>query len=342
MNDTTPIPIHTIGHGDRALTEVIALLQRYQIAFLIDVRDATTAVTNPLFVKTALATALQPHGIRYVDLGVALGEGATDDAAYQQALGRLRTAFTQQQRVALLGAAISPAACHRSQRIGAALTAWQIPVVHIDEQGALQPQGTMNSHSQEEADSLAVRMPTVAPPPATSAETPSAVLKRVFGYDEFRPLQAQIVENVLARRDTLVIMPTGGGKSLCYQLPALLMEGLTLVVSPLIALMQDQVDQLRQLGVAAAFLNSTLSAAAYNATLMQARSGAIKLLYMAPETLLRPESLDLLANCRLQAIAIAVATRPEERCSARALLRAVAIVGRSRGRIDAPPAPRRA
>ena len=307
MNDTTPIPIHpiyTIGHGDRALTEVIALLQRYQIAFLIDVRDAATAVTNPLFVKTALATALQPHGIRYVDLGATLGAGAVDDAAYQQALGRLRTAFTQQQRVALLGAAVDPAACHRSQRIGVALTGWQIPVVHIDEQGALQPQGNDNSHSHEKADSVAVRMPTVAPTPAISAETPSAVLKRVFGYDEFRPLQAQIVENVLARRDTLVIMPTGGGKSLCYQLPALLMDGLTLVVSPLIALMQDQVDGLRQLGVAAAFLNSTLSAAAYNATLMQARSGGIKLLYMAPETLLRPESLDLLANCRLQAIAI--------------------------------------
>ncbi len=307
MNDTTPIPIYTIGHGDRALTEVIALLQRYQIAFLIDVRDAATAVTNPLFVKTVLASALQPHGIRYVDLGTALGAGASDDdAAYQHALGRLRTAFNQQQRVALLGEAICPAACHRSQRIGAALAQWEIPVVHIDEQGALQPQANVIAHSQEEAGSPPGQdLPSFPKPDkSTPTETALAVLKRVFGYDEFRPLQAQIVENVLARRDTLVIMPTGGGKSLCYQLPALLMDGLTLVVSPLIALMQDQVDQLRQLGVAAAFLNSTLSAAAYNATLTQARSGQLKLLYMAPETLLRPESLDLLATCRLTAIAI--------------------------------------
>ena len=89
-----------------------------------------------------------------------------------------------------------------------------------------------------------------------------AQLRHVFGFDAFRGEQAQIVEHVAAGGDALVLMPTGGGKSLCYQLPALLRDGTAIVVSPLIALMQDQVEALRQLGVRAAFLNSTLDAGA--------------------------------------------------------------------------------
>ena len=130
------------------------------------------------------------------------------------------------------------------------------------------------------------------------------VLQTVFGYDEFRPLQEEIIENVLRRRDTLIIMPTGGGKSLCYQLPALLFEGLTVVVSPLISLMQDQVTQLRQWGVPAVFLNSALTHDEYLSTTRQVRRGAVKLLYMAPETLLRPETLLLLRECQLDCLAI--------------------------------------
>lgn len=133
---------------------------------------------------------------------------------------------------------------------------------------------------------------------------PQELLRRVFGYNEFRSRQQEIIANVLQRRDTLVIMPTGGGKSLCYQLPALLLDGLTVVVSPLIALMQDQVDQLRQLGMAAVYLNSTLSAAAYSATVRQVRQGEVKLLYVAPETLLRPDVLALLEQSRLTLLAI--------------------------------------
>lgn len=304
MNDNRPIPIYTIGHGDRTWPALLALLQRYQIAYLIDVRAATMPASAPAFTKTALAAALPSQGIRYVDMGVALGEAVVTADTYAHAIGRLHTAFKQQQRVALFGAAANPAACPRSYRIGATLAQAQIPVAHIDEAGNVQFQGTLDSHSQNEA--LATVVPTAPSAQTTvlTTETPLAVLKRVFGYDEFRPLQAQIIENILARRDTLVIMPTGGGKSLCYQLPALLFAGLTLVVSPLIALMQDQVDQLRQLGVPAAFLNSTLTAAAYQATAVQARAGQLKLLYMAPETLLRAESLHLLADARLAAIAI--------------------------------------
>jgi ATP-dependent DNA helicase RecQ len=131
-----------------------------------------------------------------------------------------------------------------------------------------------------------------------------SLLKSIFGYDEFRPLQQAIIDNLLQGRDTLVIMPTGGGKSLCYQLPALIFEGLTVVVSPLISLMQDQVDQLHQLGVAAVYLNSTLSAADYGSTVAQLRAGRVKLLYLAPETLLRPETLHLLDQCRVAMFAI--------------------------------------
>jgi ATP-dependent DNA helicase RecQ len=130
------------------------------------------------------------------------------------------------------------------------------------------------------------------------------LLKEVFGYDHFRPLQERIIASVLAGQDTLAIMPTGSGKSICYQLPALIFDGLTVVVSPLLALMQDQVEQLRQLGIPATFLNSTLDYRTYAATTARIRSSAVKLVYMAPETLLRPETLVMLETCRPACLAI--------------------------------------
>jgi ATP-dependent DNA helicase RecQ len=129
-------------------------------------------------------------------------------------------------------------------------------------------------------------------------------LKRVFGYDSFRPLQEAIIKRLLQGEDGLAVMPTGSGKSLCYQLPALLFEGLTVVVSPLIALMQDQVEQLREMGVEAAYLNSTLSYEAYLQTKQDVLAGRIKLLYAAPETLLRPEVLLMLEESRVVCLAI--------------------------------------
>lgn len=116
--------------------------------------------------------------------------------------------------------------------------------------------------------------------------TPQYILKKYFGYEEFRPLQEEIVEHVLQGNDALVLMPTGGGKSLCYQLPAMLKPGLALVVSPLISLMKDQVDSLKANGIPAAFLNSSLSMAEEGEVLRNCILGNIKLLYIAPERLL--------------------------------------------------------
>ncbi|HKB83135.1 MAG TPA: DNA helicase RecQ [Burkholderiales bacterium] len=135
-------------------------------------------------------------------------------------------------------------------------------------------------------------------------DKPLHLLNTVFGYPAFRGAQREIVEHVVAGGDALVLMPTGGGKSLCYQLPALLREGTALVISPLIALMQDQVAALRQLGVRAAFLNSTLDAREAAAAERALRGGALDLLYVAPERLVMPRMLELLAQSRIALFAI--------------------------------------
>ncbi|QGW64199.1 DNA helicase RecQ [Lysobacter soli] len=130
------------------------------------------------------------------------------------------------------------------------------------------------------------------------------LLRRVFGHPGFRGEQRQIVDHVTGGGDALVLMPTGGGKSLCYQLPALLRDGCALVVSPLIALMQDQVEALRQLGVRAAFLNSTLDANAAADVERQLLAGELDLLYVAPERLLTNRFLSLLDRARIALFAI--------------------------------------
>jgi len=130
------------------------------------------------------------------------------------------------------------------------------------------------------------------------------ILRDVYGYSAFRGEQQAVIQVALAGRDALVLMPTGGGKSLCYQIPALARQGVGIVVSPLIALMQDQVDALRLLGVKAAFLNSTLGPPEQQALFSRLESGDVDLLYIAPERLLQPGTLERLARCPVSIIAI--------------------------------------
>jgi ATP-dependent DNA helicase RecQ len=129
-------------------------------------------------------------------------------------------------------------------------------------------------------------------------------LKQHFGYTAFRPLQEEIISDALLGRDLFVLLPTGGGKSLCYQLPALIRQGLTVVVSPLIALMKDQVDGLRENGVAATFLNSSLDANESQARLRGLHQGDYRLLYMAPERLMLPATFAHLQRWNLAQIAV--------------------------------------
>ena len=145
--------------------------------------------------------------------------------------------------------------------------------------------------------------PTIQPN-ADLLERAHETLRAVFGFDSFRGAQAEIVTRVASGGDVFVIMPTGSGKSLCYQLPALLRPGVGVVVSPLIALMQDQVAALRQLGVRAACLNSALSAAEQHEVERLLEAGRLDLLYVAPERLLTERTLALLSRCPLALIAI--------------------------------------
>jgi ATP-dependent DNA helicase RecQ len=134
--------------------------------------------------------------------------------------------------------------------------------------------------------------------------TPESVLKQVFGYDAFRGFQREVIEHVCAGGDALVLMPTGGGKSLCFQIPALLRPGVGIVVSPLIALMQDQVGALEELGVRAAVLNSTLTWRAALEVEQRMRAGSLDLVYVAPERLATDRFQALLAECNLALFAI--------------------------------------
>ena len=142
------------------------------------------------------------------------------------------------------------------------------------------------------------------PLPQTLTQTPLEILKNVFGHEGFRPFQEEIIKHVLNRQDALIVLPTGGGKSLCYQLPALIFDGLTVVVSPLISLMQDQVMQLEQRGIRAAYLNSTLSYSEQETIMRHLTQGEVKLLYMAPETLVKPGTLLKLDRSNVSCLAI--------------------------------------
>ena len=353
------IPIYTIGYGTREMADFLAALRAQEIAFLIDVRSRPESRHKPDFSQAALRQHLRGAGIHYLYMGDSLGGEHANypqrqhEYDYLGGINRLRRAFAQQQRVALMCAEGKPEQCHRVSLIGQSLVDAGIPVLHIDEEDRLLSQADVLArlplphggggipddappplYDDPYEDDFFLPPPEYAPPefdpfemaqpslpdwlpaskplmphpkeplPPPSQDEMRAVLKRVFGYDSFRPLQTDIIQNVLRGQDTLVIMPTGSGKSLCYQLPALLFPGLTIVVSPLISLMEDQVAQLRDLGVAAVYLNSTLDTESYRQTIAGILSGSVKLLYVAPETLLRPGILTLLRQCRIDCLTI--------------------------------------
>lgn len=354
-----PIPIFTIGYGARDIEVFTAVLQQYQIDYLIDVRSKPYSRYKPDFSKAALTQHLAAAGIRYLFMGDTLGGQPDDPTCYtdgkvdydkcrqmdffQRGIGRLQKAWQQQQRVALMCSEGKPEMCHRSKLIAAALVEKAIDVAHIDENDQLISQTDVMLRLHEGQPSLFDSSSPPPPPPPPPPDDlffpndaddmwpdeafyeeqstwdlpssppqlqidpgakPLALLKQIFGYDAFRPLQEDIIDNLLAEQDSLAIMPTGSGKSLCFQLPALLWPGLTVVVSPLISLMQDQVAQLQELGIAAVTLNSSLPYPVYNETISHIRAGRVKLLYVAPETLLRPEMMLLLEQVRVDCLTI--------------------------------------
>lgn len=129
-------------------------------------------------------------------------------------------------------------------------------------------------------------------------------LKKYYGYDSFRTGQREIIDNIMSHKDVMAIMPTGGGKSLCYQIPAMMMEGTTIVISPLISLMKDQVDTLQQMGMPSAFINSSLSMKELRQIVHGAENNEYKLLYIAPERLESDSFLELLRNIKISMIAV--------------------------------------
>jgi len=134
--------------------------------------------------------------------------------------------------------------------------------------------------------------------------TAKQLLKKHFGYDDFRPGQTEIISHILNKEDCLAIMPTGAGKSICYQIPALTLEGTTIVISPLISLMKDQVDALMQNGISATYINSTLSTNEYFQAIENAKLGMYKIIYVAPERLNSENFVALLNQINISMFAI--------------------------------------
>lgn len=130
------------------------------------------------------------------------------------------------------------------------------------------------------------------------------ILKTYFGYDSFRPGQEEIIDQILAGRDALAIMPTGAGKSLCYQVPALMLSGITIVISPLISLMMDQVKALNEAGIHAAYINSSLTENQVAKALEFAKAGRYKIVYVAPERLETPRFLDFACHAEIPMVTV--------------------------------------
>ena len=134
--------------------------------------------------------------------------------------------------------------------------------------------------------------------------TPEEALKVLFGYDSFRTGQREIIDAILSGKDVFAVMPTGAGKSLCYQIPSMILPGMTLVVSPLISLMQDQVKSLKEAGISAAFINSALSEKSFNDVVRKAMDGKYKVLYVAPERLMSEGFINLAKHLSISMVTV--------------------------------------
>ena len=196
------------------------------------------------------------------------------------------------------------------------LSSWNAPAASggasVPRFAPIEEEAPLPEPPPEEAFCDALPPPEASAPPVEAAgyaQAPEAVLKRVFGYDSFREGQREIIDAILSSRDALGVMPTGSGKSICYQVPALSLPGCALVVSPLISLMKDQVAALKQAGVAAAYLNSSLTERQMDIALGNLAGGQYKLIYVAPERLLTPRFLSL---CR--ALPISMVAVDESHC----------------------------
>ena len=246
-----------------------------------------------------------------------------------QQMGRLRSLLERssanmsdsQQRMLENARYLYNALAKREEKLRKILTQFlaqrcYLVVVSASDQNSVYRIFSMKRRQQSEHDEAdrQSEQSAYAPPPtppaqeaAENAKQPDLLrhlLKQHFGYDEFLPFQEEIIAAVLEEKDALVLMPTGGGKSLCFQLPAMHFEGLTLVVSPLISLMKDQVDALRANNIPAAFINSTLSPSEIERVQRQAQSGVLKILYAAPERLSQPEFQQFLATLHVSFVAV--------------------------------------
>jgi ATP-dependent DNA helicase RecQ len=307
-------PIYTIGYGKREIDDFLRVLQAHAIKFLIDVRSSPYSKYKPEFSKQPLVDILKQNGIQYVFMGDTLGGRPKDPACYtadkidyakvaqqpffQAGIQRLHNASQLGHRVVLMCAEGQPENCHRANLIGPRLINDGVDVRHIDELDRVQSQEQIELRLTGSQPQTEIEATTTVDPHLEQ------ILAEIFGYPHFRSLQREIIQTILAKGDSLAIMPTGSGKSLCYQLPATLFPGLTVVVSPLIALMEDQVLELQEWGIPAVYLNSTLTATEYGATMAQIRANEPKLLYAAPETLLRPEVVTLLESCPVDCLVI--------------------------------------
>ena len=325
----TESTIYTVGHSNHATEYFFELGAKHSLQVLVDVRSSPYSKYADQYNKREFEYAARAAGLIYLYLGAELGGQPKDqhyyDAegfvrydriaaspAFKAGISRLLDGLAKGYRIALVCGEEDPTECHRRRLIAPALAAKGVRVVHIRGDGALVTeqelaaiQGPRTAQLSLFADEeLEPDSASKLSPPEDGPQSAREILRRVFGFKDFLGEQERIIAHVAAGGDAVVLMPTGSGKSLCYQLPALLRPGVAVVISPLIALMRDQVQALQQNGVRAASLHSGLSAAQARQVETDVLQERLDLIYVAPERLVQERFLDLLLRSRLALFAI--------------------------------------